>query len=53
MLSKDKLNNLLNILNLHNDYDIKPDDIEDILTAVKNEDDSTFLKTLFKIKNNI
>ena len=52
MLSKDKLNNLLNILNLHNDYDIKPDDIEDILTAVKNEDDSTFLKTLFKIKNN-
>ena len=52
MLSKDKLNNLLNILNLHNDYDISPDDIEDILTAVKNEDDSTFLKTLFKIKNN-
>ena len=52
MLSKDKLNNLLNILNLHNDYDISPDDIEDILTAVKNEDDSTFLKTLFRIKNN-
>jgi hypothetical protein len=52
MLSKEKLNNLLNILNLNNDYDIGTDDIEDILTAIKNEDDSTFLKTLFKIKYN-
>ena len=52
MLSKDKLNNLINILNLNNNYDIGTDNIEDILTAVKNEDDSTFLKTLFKIKYN-
>ena len=52
MLSKEKIDNLLNILSLNNNYDIDSKNIIELLTAVKNEDDSALLQTLFKIKYN-
>ena len=48
MLSKEKLHNLLNVLNLNNHYDIRNDDILNVLTAIQNDNDIDFLKTLFK-----
>ena len=51
MLSKEKIDNLLNILNLNNNYDIDSKNIIELLTAVKNENDSALLQTLFSIIN--
>jgi hypothetical protein len=49
MLSKEKLRNLLNVLNLDNNYYIKDTDILNVLTAINNGDDIEFLKALFNI----
>ncbi len=52
MLSRDRLKNIKNILELNNDKALGIDKLYDILTAIKNNDDSTFLKTIFKLKYN-
>ena len=51
MLSRDKLNHVVNILNLNNEYDIGIGNVYNILTAIKEEDNNTFLKIILKLSN--
>jgi len=51
MLSRDKLNHVANILNLKNDDAVGIDNVYDILTAIKEKDNNTFLKTILKLSN--
>ena len=52
MVSRDRLKNIKNILELNNDKALGIDKLYDILTAIKEEDDTTFLKTILDLCNN-